>query len=138
MIGEEIIKTTKGRAFVRKLAGAKIHSEVHLLDGDMPPEIRNVKRVFVKKGKKKDKVIVRSYDVVKLGKEWRPDKDPFDPNKSVSYLRQILLENDFRVIKVSRKTYKIYGHGFDSGTVSLIEFRKQAKKAIKFLHFRTL
>jgi len=142
MKAENLIKTRVGRRYLRKVAGASPYCNFNVIGGDSPPTIETIKKVRINPRRKKNNgVVVRTLTVVKVGIDWNSDKNPFDPKYHVPFLKAALGSIGYNVNTYSKtRQYRIFSDvsNFDSGLISLEEFRKTANRLRKLNRLRGL
>lgn len=135
MKAENIIKTRTGRRYLRKVANASPYCRFYVMEGDTPPELSTIKKARIDPRRKKNNgVVVRTLTVVKVGIDWNSDKNPFDPKRHVPYLKASLNSIGYNVNTYPKtRQYRIFSDAlnFDSGLISLVEFRKTANRLRK-------
>jgi len=141
MKASNLIKTRKGRRYIREVASATSRCEIYVKLGDEAPNLSTVKKARVDPRRKKDNgVIVWTVPVVKVGADWVSDSPPFDPKTDVPYLKETLKGLGYNVSTYSKpRRYRIFDDkGYDSGQLTIIEFRKKANKLRKLSMFGAL
>lgn len=141
MKASNLIKTTKGRRYIRDVAGASPYCEIYVKLGNEAPNLSSIKKAKIDPRRKKDNgVVVRTIPVVKVGADWVTDSPPFNPKTDVPYLRETLKGLGYNVSIYSKpRRYRIFdGSGYDTGPISIIEFRKKANKLRKLKMFGAL
>lgn len=141
MKASNLIKTRKGRRYIRDVAEAPPHCEIYVKLGDEAPNLSSIKKAKVDPRIKKDNgVKVWTVPVVKVGADWVTDTPPFDPKTDVPYLKETLKGLGYKVSTYSKpRRYRIFDDsGYDTGQISIVEFRKKANKLRKLKMFGAL
>ena len=142
MKAENLIKTRAGRSYMRKVAEASPHCRLYVTEGDAAPALGTIKKARVDPRRKKNNgVVVRTLTVVKVGIDWNSDESPFDPKRHVPYLKASLHSIGYNVNTYPKtRQYRIFSDAsnFDSGLISLVEFRKTANRLRKLNRLRSL
>jgi len=130
---ENLIKVREGRSYIRKVANSSPYCRLYVIEGTSPPTMGTIKKARIDPRRKKNNgVVVRTLKVVKVGIDWNSVEVPFDPKRSVSYLKASLITIGYRIDSYPlARQYRIHSLDYDSGLISLAKFRKTANRLRK-------